>query len=92
MYIGAALLILAICEGALYDVVFSILVGNMPNKSYKNAKKHAREIRAKQSVWARMTQTYIGEYTKKFSWQYKMYMAMKMIVFISRRCCCALVS
>jgi hypothetical protein len=49
----------------------------MKTRNYGNAKKKARQIRRDSSIFYKITQLYIKDYTRKFSFAYKFYMGLK---------------
>jgi cyanate permease len=54
----------------------------MPTRNYGNAKKKARQIRRDSSTFYKITQLYIKDYTKKFSFAYKFFMGLKFFMEI----------
>lgn len=64
---------------AIHVIINSILVGNMPYKSYKSAKKYARIIVSSQSWVNRITQVYVRSYITKFIKWYRAYMTLKIV-------------
>lgn len=79
LYVVESLLICAINLVVIHVIIHSILVGNMPYKSYKNAKKHARIIVSSQSWGNRITQIYVRSYITKFVKWYRTYMTLKIV-------------